>query len=252
MNALTFLDIGLTRDHTAAVTVHLEARTTVVVDDILHLVGTREKPVSFAAIEDHILKLHDRIDHYMCIADQWQARQLIQRLKAQRVRIGEVTVGAAYHDKIARNLLELVGAGRVKCFSHEGLAKQLGAVVLRRSTATSRDDSSVRVKIDSGAGAGVAGRDDIVVALAGAAFEATDARRLSPSCATIQIGEGYFGHRRVFKNLRDELNYCKEQDAERARLVRRELAAQDDERTRLVAQYGEAAVAAIRSARYGA
>ena len=87
--------------------------------------------------------------------------------------IRETTVSAKYHDEMARTLIDLVRDGKLRAFPHEGLQKQLTSVVLKRSQAASRDDSSVKVKIDSGSGAGVAGKDDLVVALAGASFEAT-------------------------------------------------------------------------------
>jgi hypothetical protein len=154
----------------------------VVVDDVFHAVGTKDQPVSFATIERHLLDLARRF-RVVVLADQWQARQLIERVRRAGVEVAEVSIGAAYHDRIARSLIDLAQLGRVRLFPHAGLITQLRSVVLRRSSAIGRDDSSVRVRIDSGAGAGVAGKDDLVVALAAASFEATDRRRLGPAVA---------------------------------------------------------------------
>lgn len=173
----SWLDVGWSADHTALVTVHRDDRDYIIVDDVFHLVGTRESPVRYEAIEAHILRLHRRLGGKIdFVVDQWGARQLIQRLRTQRVSIVEVTVTASYHDRIARSLIELQKGHRLKLFPHEGLQKQLASVVLKRSLAASRDDSSVRVRIDSGAGVGVGSKDDLVVALAGASFEASTAR----------------------------------------------------------------------------
>lgn len=185
---LAFVDLGLTRDHTAIVTVHRETTGTIVVDDVFHAVGTREKPVSFQAVEGHLLDLHRRFP-LTVIADQWSAAQLLQRMRAVGLRISDVAVSAAYHDHIARNLIALQEVGRVRLCPHEGLIQQLKAVVLKRASTLSRDDSSVRVRIDSGAGAGVAGKDDLVVALAAACFEANDRRRTEPIIASLKVSD---------------------------------------------------------------
>lgn len=169
-----FLDLGWSRDHTALVTVHKTSGGTVIVDDIYHAVGSPAQPIEYHQVEQAIIDLSRRFPKFHVVADQWGARQLIQRLRQFGVSITEVTVTGSYHDKIARGLVDLVRAGRVKVFPHDGLVKQLSAVVLKRSQAASRDDSSVKVKIDSGAGAGVAGKDDLVVALAAAAHEITE------------------------------------------------------------------------------
>jgi hypothetical protein len=181
-----FVDIGWSRDHTAVVTVHREPDGTVICDDVFHLVGTKDAPIQYPQVEAAILDLHRRFN-LRVVADQWGARQMIQRLKALNVRIKETTVTASYHDRIARTLIDLEGNGLLRIFPHEALIKQLGSVVLKRALGASRDDSSAKVKIDSGAGAGVAGKDDLVVALAAAAFEAS---RGGAAVATIRTDYG--------------------------------------------------------------
>ena len=156
------------------------------------------------------------------VADQWGARQLIQRLRASGVSIRETTVGAAYHDSIARFLMDLSHSGLVRIPPHDALQTQLRSVVLKRSQASSRDDATVRVRIDSGAGAGVAGKDDLVVALAGACFEHVGASNRGPLVAWItnedihraRIERGYTEPRTV-SEMRLRLAYCREQDKKR-------------------------------------
>lgn len=185
---LAFVDLGLKRDHTAIVTVHREPNGVVEVDDIFHAIGTRDNPVSFERVEGHLLELHRRFK-VQIICDQWSASQLLQRMRSVGLRISELGVSAAYHDKIARNLIALAEVGRLRLYPHEGLIQQLKAVVLKKTSTLSRDDSSVRVRIDSGAGAGVAGKDDLVVALAAAALEVCDTRRVGPIVATITVAD---------------------------------------------------------------
>jgi len=242
MTHLSVLDIGLTRDHCAGVTVHRDPSGIVVVDHIFHRVGTKLLPVQFSEIETWVGRMSSRFGtSYTLLADQWQSRQLLQRMKARGIRTGEIVFGAPYHDRIARNLLEMVRDRRIRCFHHEGLLTQLKHVVLKRSTASGRDDTSVKVKIDSGAGVGVAGKDDLVVALASAAFEITEGRRWSTAVAIIRAGEA----------IRDaaDLDFCRSQDAERRRPQLEAEALRAEEReAELVAKYGRETVRAIRAA----
>ena len=184
---VAFLDVGWSRDHLALITVHQEPNNgPVVLDDVFHRVGTRDTPINYDDVERQIRELARRF-RLRVVADQWGARQLIQRLRAEGVSIVEVTVSASYHDRIARTLVDVAHEGRLRIFPHESLQRQLASVVLKRSRASSRDDSSVKVKIDSGTGAGVAGKDDLVVALAAASFEASRPQR--GMVAVIRVGE---------------------------------------------------------------
>ena len=56
---LTFLDLGYSRDHTAAVTVYREGRA-VVVEDVFHRVGTKDAPIRYEEVEAHLLGLWKR------------------------------------------------------------------------------------------------------------------------------------------------------------------------------------------------
>jgi hypothetical protein len=182
---ITFVDLGWSHDDTAAVTVSRDSDGCIVVDDVLHRPSSKEKPLDFDELERELLALSYRFRTEF-IVDQWQARMLITRLRRRGLTVREVTIGAPYHDRIARSLLTLQQAGRIRIPAHGALVQQLRAVVLQRSSSF-RDDSTNRLRIDSGAGVGVAAKDDIVVALAGAAFEAGERLSRGACLAVIKV-----------------------------------------------------------------
>ena len=154
------VDYGRTKDHTAIALVRRDDAGAVVTGELVVLKGSPENPVPLELVEETLLDLRTRFNLTHVVADQWQMHGSIERLRA-KMRIEPVSVGPAYLNRITLNFLSLMRSGRFKCFPHPDLEAQLGAVLCK--------ETFYGVRIDSGAGVGVKGHDDIVMAVAMAA-----------------------------------------------------------------------------------
>lgn len=164
------IDYGRTRDLTALAVVRRvsdgSADGTIEVGELITLRGSRTAPVPLEAVERAIADLAGRFRLRAIVADQWQMHGSIERLRQRRIFVEPIAFGPAYLNTITTTLLTLARSGRLRCFPHDDLRAQLESVIVR--------ETYYGVRIDSGAGVGVRGHDDLVIAIAMAARLALD------------------------------------------------------------------------------
>ena len=108
-------------------------------------------------VEETMRDLKQRFNLSHVVADQWQMHGSIERLRIDDAdRAGDDRARLPEPDHV--ELPEPDAFGRYKCFPHPDLEAQLGSVLCK--------ETFYGVRIDSGAGLGAKGRDDIVIAVA--------------------------------------------------------------------------------------
>jgi hypothetical protein len=174
------VDYGRTKDHTALVTVGRDVHRRFRVAEATKFAGSPENPVPLELVEDAIADRAARFALERILIDPYQmlgtAERLSRRLrlpifdtaKAEQLPRARAIVlrpiGPAYLNRLTMGLLATFRSrGIVIPGALTDLVDQLGAVISK--------ETFYGVRIDAGTGAGVRGRDDLVVALGMAVTE---------------------------------------------------------------------------------
>jgi hypothetical protein len=154
------VDLGLTFDWSAVVVSHIGPDHKLVVDAVRFWRGTRQRPVSIAAIEDEIIALSKRFRIGRCVLDQWQSHFLAERLHQRGLReVFTVAVDPARLDRMAVTLKRVFATRTIRIPRHPELVEQLETIV---GVEQKRRDL---VRFTSGSGQDAGKHDDLVVAL---------------------------------------------------------------------------------------
>jgi phage terminase large subunit-like protein len=199
------VDYGRTHDHTAIIVARRTPTDDVVIGELITMKGSRENPVPLELVEDTLVDLKHRFRLTHIRADQWQFAGSSERLRKRGVPVELVSIGPAYLNSITTNFLSLMRNGRLQCFHHPEFAQQLGAVIVK--------ETFYGIRIDSGVGAGVRARDDMVIASAMAAHLAIE-KGVDRQFVTFS---GRSGRDPKWRSLSDELDHCRRMDVQRER-----------------------------------
>lgn len=157
------LDVGLSKDATAAVVLHIGADGVARVDWIETWKGEPGARVDLDAVGQWVLDASKRYARAEVLADPWQAVHLIQTLRKHGVKATDVTFTQGYRNRLFANLLEAVRGGRLRSFPHKELREELLGLEFR--------DVRGNLRVDHRPGK----HDDRVIALAVALLAATEA-----------------------------------------------------------------------------
>jgi phage terminase large subunit-like protein len=106
------LDLGLTRDRTAAAIVHREGDG-VVLDSLTVWEGDPSHPIQIATIEDHLVDSSRRFAIGSYVLDPWQLKGSAQRLEAQGYPVVEFNFSAQGIGRLSQNLYALIRAKKL-------------------------------------------------------------------------------------------------------------------------------------------
>lgn len=166
------LDLGHVNDASVFAMCHREGLD-VHLDALVRWQGSRKQPVSFREVEETIAGIHRRF-RFDLWADQWQAKPVIERLQAKRIRAREFAFSTASKQRLASTLLQSVNDGTLQLFEPGGLRDELVALRVKQQTngTWTFDHSSGR-------------HDDMAVAVALALTQALSepSGEVSQSCA---------------------------------------------------------------------
>lgn len=125
------LDMGFVRDAAVAAVMHADAGR-VVLDRLQVWKGSRQRPVSEAAVEAWLLQAHREFSGALVRLDPWQTKGLAQRLRAGGVRTEEFAFTAQSVGRLALTLYRLIREHRLAIFDDEDLVDELANVQLRQ------------------------------------------------------------------------------------------------------------------------
>jgi hypothetical protein len=128
------LDLGLTRDRTALAIVHRDGDD-IVLDELTVWAGTRDEPVSIVAIERALLDSASRFPGLEILADPWQLKGSVERLRNARMRIREFTFGASSVGRLSAALHGAISSAALRVFADDELTREiLGLRVVETSS----------------------------------------------------------------------------------------------------------------------
>ena len=149
------LDLGHVHDRSVFGVAHRDGDGRVVLDHLRVWAGSRANPVSFDAVEEHIVLTHGRGYRFMLRADPWQALHLFERLRRRGIRVEPFTFSPASKTRLASTLLQVIGDGALALYPVDGLRDELIGLRLKQGSAGSWSFDSA-----------VGGHDDMAVCLA--------------------------------------------------------------------------------------
>jgi len=127
------LDLGLTRDRTARAVAHFDReQDLVVLDDMRVWQGSRELPVSIAAIEADLEQCDRNFGNPRIYADPWQLQGTIQRLR-DRLHLEEFTFSGEHVKQLSETLYSLISAGKLRIYPDRELEGELCALAVRQT-----------------------------------------------------------------------------------------------------------------------
>jgi hypothetical protein len=127
-------DLGLTKDKTASVILHLDKQSgNVIVDSIKTWTGNKKNPVSISEIEGDMLLASQNFPNLKIVVDPWNLKGSIERLK-RHCRIEEYTFSSSNVDKLSRNLYFYVHGGLLKFYPYPELERELLSLSLLQKT----------------------------------------------------------------------------------------------------------------------
>ena len=153
------IDLGLTRDRTAACVMHRDSDGKVVLDVIRKWVGSREAPVQISEVEQFIDECRVNFNLDKILMDTWQAQSTIQKYENL---IEPCPINPSYLNKVSSNLYHLFSNGLIRLYHEPDLEREILSVNIK--------STSYGVRIDTQRGSGC--HDDQVMVLAMAALEA--------------------------------------------------------------------------------
>lgn len=191
------VDYGRSHDHTALVVGRPEEDGRVVVVNALAIKGTRANPVPLDVVEAAILDWVERyrverihIDPFQMIGSaeriakrlQWPVVDSVEaEAKPWKRAVVLQPIGPAYLNRLTMGMLGAFRSGIVRVpAALTELIDQLGSVVAK--------ETYYGVRVDSGAGAGVRGHDDLVLALGMMLLDVERRRGMLPRAC---VGYGY-------------------------------------------------------------
>jgi len=119
------IDLGLTRDRTAAALGHKDYDSDLVVlDQIRVWEGNVDNPVLISDVEEYILEMAQSFKPLRVVVDPWQLKGTIERLRA-KVQIEEFTFTSSSLQKLSSNLYYLLHNGLLKMFYNKPLEEEL-------------------------------------------------------------------------------------------------------------------------------
>ncbi len=128
------LDLGLTHDRTAFAVMHRDGTGSLRLDDLEVWSGTRAEPVSIAAIERAMVDASERFRPLSILADPWQLKASIERLRGEGCRIEEFTFSATSVARLSTALYSAIKSGRLRVFEDAALEEEiLGLRVVQSS-----------------------------------------------------------------------------------------------------------------------
>ncbi len=128
------LDLGLTHDKTAFAVMHRDGTGSLRLDDLEVWSGTRAEPVSIAAIERAMVDASARFSPLSILADPWQLKASIERLRGEGCRIEEFTFSATSVSRLSTSLYSAIKSGRLRVFEDAALEEEiLGLRVIQSS-----------------------------------------------------------------------------------------------------------------------
>ncbi len=119
------LDLGLTHDRTVRAVCHYDDDTQAVVLDALRVwEGTRDNPVSIAAVEADLIRCNELFDRPSIICDPWQLKGSLERMRGQ-LDIREYAFSGPSVMKLSETLYSLISAGNLRLFPDKELEMEL-------------------------------------------------------------------------------------------------------------------------------
>ncbi len=119
------LDLGLTHDKTAFAVMHRDGMGSLRLDDLEVWSGTRSEPVSIAAVERAMIDASARFSPLSIVADPWQLRGSIERLRDDGCRISEFTFSATSVARLSTALYSAIKSGRLRVFEDPALEEEI-------------------------------------------------------------------------------------------------------------------------------
>ncbi len=158
-------DLGVSRDWSAVLVGHLDAHQRLVVDVIRTWRGTPEAPVSLMAVEDELVRLHQRFHLRGCRIDQWQSRQMVEQLCRRGVPATLVTIEGTKIDKLVTLLKRAFSQRVVAIPARAGdLIEQLESVTVIEAGSRGNRRRDL-LKFQPGEFSGAGAHDDLCVCL---------------------------------------------------------------------------------------
>lgn len=117
------LDLGLSHDRTVLAILHWEDDL-LVLDELLVWQGSREEPVSIAAVEAALLDACDRYPSLEIYADPWQMKRSMEALRG-RVRAHEFVFSQASVRKLSVTLLNAITSATLRVFADVELEREV-------------------------------------------------------------------------------------------------------------------------------
>ncbi|MBW3589518.1 MAG: phage terminase family protein [Actinobacteria bacterium] len=122
------IDLGLTKDRTAAAVLHrsrgreVSGEGQIVLDDLVVWEGRRGAPVQIRHVEDWLDNAVKRFPTRRVVMDPWQAQSTIQKYGG---RIEEFTFTAHSVGRLSSNLYHLIQTGQLRMFPDKELEREL-------------------------------------------------------------------------------------------------------------------------------
>lgn len=127
-------DLGLTKDKSVSVILHLDKQSgNVIVDSIKTWAGNKKNPVKITEIEEDMISASQNFPNLRIVVDPWNLKGSIERLK-KHCRIEEYTFSSLNVDKLSRNLYFYVHNGLLKFFPYPELERELLSLNLLQKT----------------------------------------------------------------------------------------------------------------------
>lgn len=128
------LDLGLVKDATALAIVHLHPpeRRQFVLDQLLVWQGSHKRPLEIEQVERAVLDARERFPGLRVVADPWQLRSPIQRLRQSGVPINEFVFGSKSLAHLSTTLYSAITSEDLVVFSDDALEDEiLGLMVVQ-------------------------------------------------------------------------------------------------------------------------
>lgn len=134
------LDFGRVKDRSAVAVCHRDGNN-VVLDDCRWWKGSHDKPVSFAAIEEHLIELSGRFEINKALFDPHQTQNLMERLSGV-LPVEEFNFSQKSWNELAAPFYSLLHFGRLRLYTNSIIETELLMLELKQTPAGVRFDHS--------------------------------------------------------------------------------------------------------------
>lgn len=112
------LDLGLVKDRTAGD--HPPGSEDAILDDLMVFQGSRDEPVSIAAVERAFLDARRRFPGMRLVADPWQLKASVERFRQAGLRVTETNFSTTTIGRLSTTLYQAISDGLLRVYSRPG------------------------------------------------------------------------------------------------------------------------------------